>query len=276
MNFRQVRTLKQRRQELNQIEDAIANLPKATPRPGLKHEMLHAILNDVRQEQEEAPKQRRLSWRIPPIGFSLSVAGMAVAVFVMLQSMHLPLPTPEEASGPLHHGAVPLSQAQLTKQVEQEIKARKEEREQRLQKQVIPHYNGQYVGEGIEIRVKNSASYMVRKSISPGDIEANFDIYRLVQEIYTNGGQIVSINGLLVDPYTQIVTKGTLTEVSERRVTYPLTIKVIGDSEALVDKFTGGASVLKELEDDQVISYEQKNLIAIDDETDKQNTETDR
>lgn len=253
---------------LDQIEDAVSKLPKATPRPGLKQEMLQSILAEVREQETETPKRRTFTFRIPPIGFSLSAAGFALAVFVLLQPMELHLNSPEEkTSAPLRHGAAPLNQAQLTKQLEQEIEARKQERERHLQKQVIPHNNGQYIGEGVEIRVEHTGSYLLRKSIPPTDIEANFDIYRLVQEIYTNGGQIVSINGLLIDPYTQIVTKGTLTEVSERRVTYPLTIKVIGDSHLLMEKFGAGGSVLEKLQRDreQRVSLEENHLVTIED-----------
>jgi hypothetical protein len=253
-----------RKSELNMLEEAIADLPPYEPRPDLKAEMLAKILQEVQQDEARREPERRRLW-LPSLGFSLSVGGVAMAgvlLFGLLPHLQSQAPDPEA-----HHASMP-AQSLTTKEVQDEISYKKALREQKLLKQVIPHNNGHFYGEGVELTIFDNESRLARKGILASDVESSFDIYRLVQELYTNGGQLVSINGIQVGAYTKIITKGTLMQIQERRVQAPFTIKVIGDSESLYEALSDHKSVLKQLQDEKGIevSVVKKTLISIDDQ----------
>ena len=253
-----------RKSELNTLEQAIADLPACEPRPELKAEMLAKILQEVRQEESVPAKERR-RFRMPSLGFSLSVGGAVLAGVVLIGL--LPHLQPQTLEPGVRSGSMPSSQSLTAKEVQDEIADKKAQREQKLLKQVIPHNNGHFYGEGVEVTIFDNESRLTRKGILANDVESNFDIYRLVQELYTNGGQLVSINGIQVGAYTKIITKGTLMQIQERRVQAPFTIKVIGDSESLYTQLRNANSVLKQLQEEAGIevSVIKKTLISIDD-----------
>jgi hypothetical protein len=254
-----------RKSELNTLEEAIADLPACEPRPDLQAEMLAKILQEVRQEQS-GPVTERRRFRMPSFGFSLSVGGAVLAGVVLFGL--LPHLQPETSHPGTHSGSMPTTQSLTTKEVQDEIAYKKALREQKLLKQVIPHNNGHFYGEGVEVAIFDKESRLTRKGILANDVESNFDIYRLVQELYTNGGQLVSINGIQVGAYTKIITKGTLMQIQERRVQAPFTIKVIGDGESLYEQLRASDSVLKQLQEEAGIEVNivKKTLISIDDQ----------
>jgi hypothetical protein len=241
--------------DLPTFEEAINQLPKIQPRPGLKHQMFADIMKEV-QREEVVPKKP--TFRFPTFGFTVSLAGVAFAAlftFTMLPSMLGTDAPPALRSGA---GTTELSQ-------EEQQKLEEAERERALLRQVIPHTNGQYIGEGVEITIQDKQARLIRKGTISEDVETSVDLYRLVQEIYGNGGQLITINGIMVEPYTEIVSHGNLLEISERRVQAPFTMKVIGDSKLLYDTLKDNQSVLSKLgtEEDMEIDLRQSRLITI-------------
>ena len=248
----------------NPLQKAVGDLPAIEPRPGLKEEMLARILAEARQEERPADVSKRRRPFPPALRRSLSIGGVVAAACLtvaLLPNLQDAPPSPATGSD--------APQASLAiKEMEEEIAMKKAQREQRLLRQVIPHNNGQFIGEGVEITIHDQNSALVRKGVLANDLESNFDIYRLVQELYTNGGQLVSINGIQVGAYTKVITHGTLMEIQDRRVQAPFTIKVIGDGEQLYTALQDPQSVLMQLKvtDNLDVTISQEELVAIGEE----------
>ena len=228
--------------DLHSLEEAIATLPKREPRAGLKQEMLASIMQEVRQTTPDPQKNR---FRLPSLGFSVAGAGVAMSCLLVIYLMVGVLPVGERNS--YRTGA---SDGNTDEQVAKEQQAYiKEQRQERLLHQLIPTRDGRVVGEGVEITLTDRNSDQVRKGMLLGnDVESSYDVYHLIQDLYENGGQLVEINGVLVKPFTTVVTRGALTEIRERRVESPYTIKVIGDSEELNTALHNPNSVLKQMQ----------------------------
>lgn len=249
----------------NPLQEAVGDLPAIEPRQGLKEEMLARILAEARQEEQAAAvaKKRRLS--SSAIRTSLSIGGVVAAACLTVAL----LPSLQEAPPSSVTSGSDAPQSSLAvKEKEEEIALKQAQREQRLLRQVIPHNNGQFIGEGVEITIHDQNSALVRKGVLANDLESNFDIYRLVQELYTNGGQLVSINGIQVGAYTKVITHGTLMEIQDRRVQAPFTIKVIGDGQQLYQTLQDPQSVLMQLKvkDNLDVTLSQEELVAIGEE----------
>ncbi|MGZ4123508.1 MAG: DUF881 domain-containing protein [Tumebacillaceae bacterium] len=247
------------------LEGAIQNLPALTPRPELKQEMLSRILAEVQREPLAAEKRRwTFSLKRPAVGFSLSLAGLAFSVLLLIYLVPMHPTEPDIDATGVHQGAA--AGTDLNAVVDQQVASLKAEREKELMQQVVPHVNGQYIGEGVTVWMSQKDPTMNRKDYLVSDVESDFDLLRLVQEIYDNGGQVVSINGILVKPYTQIVSHGGLTEVSDRRIQAPFRIKVIGDREALSKQLNAQDSALMQIKrkKDLNVSIESTRVLAID------------
>jgi hypothetical protein len=242
MTFRHSNPSQDKTENGTGLEELLVKLPKATPRPGLKEEMLSRILVEASQAETVGVRYKR-AFHMPTLRYSMSVAGLVMTVALVLYS--LPNPNPEKVEQWTTVAGLPAS-PQVA--VEKEISLRKAERETLLLQQAVPRNDGNYIGEGVEIILNDTKATLVRKGTLSGDVEASFDLYSVVQEIYENGGNVVSINGILVEPYTEIVTKGALTAIHDRRINAPFTIKVIGDSERLFAKLSDATSVLSTLE----------------------------
>ncbi|PWK16001.1 DUF881 domain-containing protein [Tumebacillus permanentifrigoris] len=249
MNFRHPERQPKSRADLQSLEDALANLPQKQPRAGLKQELLTRVLAEARRQEATVVRKRQLRFTFPKLRLTATLAGAALSIafaFLLLPD------TPQSAS--TSEGSI--SGINANQQIAQEIAMKKGDNEDRLMRQTIPHTNGQFVGEGVEIVLNDKQSLLIRKGASQSEIESNYDLLRLVQEIYTSGGQVVAINGILVKPYTEIVTRGSLTEVSERRIQSPFTIKVIGDSDKLYMKLSQSSSILMSLKDEKEMDIE--------------------
>jgi len=245
---------KEKINDLQTIEEAITNLPKIQPRPGLKHQMFADIMQEVKS-QEVVPEKPK--FRFPTFGFTVSLAGCAFAALIAFTMVPSMIGTDQPPT--LRSGSAP----DLTPE---ELAARQEaERELALLRQVIPHDNGQYIGEGVEVTIQDPQSRLIRKGSLTGDVETRVDLYRLVQEIYNNGGQLISINGILVEPYTEVVSHGNLIEISERRVQAPFTMKVIGDGKRIYQALHNSNSALSKLSVDEgmEVDLRQSRLVTI-------------
>lgn len=241
------------KKDIKQLDEAIRNLPALPQRPGLKQEMLANILAEVRRELPTEPK-RRFAWKRPAIGYALSFGGLAVAVALLCLVLPLQSQKRQSAEPPtLRTGAYSVDS---NKKLDEELAQLKAQREKELLGQVIPRKNGQYIGEGMFITLQLNDPDEARKSYLFDDVESDYDLLKLVQEIYDNGGQLVSINGILVKPYTQIVSHGVLTAVRDRRIQAPFLIKVIGDQEALDNALRSDHSALKNLQKEKNLSVQ--------------------
>ncbi|MBL0387303.1 DUF881 domain-containing protein [Tumebacillus sp. ITR2] len=260
MNFRNSDRQPKPTHDMESLQEALANLPRSQPRAGLKQELLTRVLAEARQE-ETVVRKRQLRFALPSLRLTCTLAGATLAVLLVWKLM------PSSPNGQLlADNEETLSGFNATQQMAQEIALKKGDSSDRLLRQTIPHLNGQFIGEGVEIVLNDKQALLVRKGATQSEIESNYDLHRLVQEIYTGGGQIVEINGILVKPYTEIITRGTLTAVSERRIQSPFTIKVIGDSSKLYETLNQSSSVLMSLKDEKEmeVSLEQTHLVSID------------
>jgi hypothetical protein len=235
MIFRQGRRPDSGKEKINDLptlEEAITNLPKIQPRPGLKHQMFADIMREVKNEEIVPAKP---TFRFPTFGFTVSLAGCAFAALIIFSIMPSMLGTNQPAVLRSGSGAV------------------------------IPHDNGQYIGEGVEITIQDNQARLIKKGAIVEDVETSVDLYRLVQEIYNNGGQLISINGILVEPYTQVVSHGNLVEIRERRVQAPFTMKVIGDGKRLYNTLHNAQSSLSKLSTDEgmEVDLRQSRLVTI-------------
>ncbi|KEO85141.1 DUF881 domain-containing protein [Tumebacillus flagellatus] len=259
MNFRKSNQQPKSSHDLEFLQESIANLPKREPRPGLKQELLLRILAEARREEPVAKKRRR-SFSVRSLKFAVALAGAALAVLLVWNLL-----PPSSNDRLVAEERETLSGFNASQQLAQEIALKKGDSSDRLLRQTIPHQNGQFIGEGVEILVNDKQEMLIRKGASQSEIESNYDLHRLVQEIYTGGGQIVSLNGILVKPYTEIITRGALTEVSERRIQSPFNIKVIGDSEKLYKTLNQDSSVLMTFKNEKAIdvNLEKSHLVTI-------------
>jgi hypothetical protein len=250
--------------ERKKLEGAIQNLPALTPRPELKQEMLSRILAEVQREPLIEPKRRwTFQLKRPAIGFSLSLVGLAFSVLLLIYLVPMINPKQGTATDALHSGA---AESDPNRVVDQQVAMLKAQREKELMQQVVPHVNGQYIGEGVVVWMGQIDSTISRKQYLTGDVESDFDLLRLVQEIYDSGGQLVTINGILVRPYTQIISHGGLTEVRDRRIQSPFEIKVIGDREALSKSLNAKDSALMQIKKKKnlKVSVDSLSFMAID------------
>lgn len=233
--------------DIHTLKQAVAKLPRQEPRPGLKQEMLANILAEV-QADAHAPArpQNMFALRLPALRFSLSLAGGALAVALLVTM----LPDARKVPDGMDQNRKTSRYVTGTSETDGQLSMLESEREKKLLQQLMPNHDGTFVGEGVEINVNDKESKLIRKGVLNDNVEANVDLYTLVQEIYENGGSIVSINGIMVEPYTEIVTRGALTRIQDRRINTPFTIKVIGDGTALYAKLSDPGSVLNRLKED--------------------------
>lgn len=258
MNFRRPERQLKSTSDLQSLEETLANLPRQEPRAGLKQELLTRVLAEARRQEETVVRKRQLRFAIPNLRLTATLAGAALSVafaLILLPDSPESAPTAEQS----------ISGISASQQIAQELAMKKGDNEDRLMRQTIPHQNGQFIGEGVEIMLNDKQSLLVRKGATQSEIESNYDLLRLVQEIYTSGGQVVAINGILVKPYTEIVTRGALTEVSERRIQSPFTIKVIGDSDKLFKKLSQNTSTLMSLKEEKEmdVDVQRTHLVSI-------------
>ena len=240
--------------DLKSLQESVAKLPKPQPRPGLKQEMLANILAEVQGEAAApARPQKRLALRLPTVRFSLSVAGGVLSVALLI----VMLPDAGKLAGDNGLGDKSgfLSGADQT---DGQLSMLESEREKKLLQQLMPDHDGTFVGEGVEINVDDKQSKLVHKGVLSENVDATVDLYTLVQEIYENGGNIVSINGIMVEPYTEIVTRGALTRIQDRHINTPFTIKVIGDGTTLYAQLSDPESVLNRLQEENGMEIELK------------------
>jgi len=234
----------------DELEQQLSKLPKHQPRPGLKHEIFHNIMNEVRHETApmRTPKRKFL---LSALGAAVTTIGACVAVVTMIyllpEDVH---PTKRDAHLVSGSGAVSFNE-----QKREEVAYRKAERENQILQQLVPRPDGTVVGEGVEIVLTDMSATMIRKGMLSDDVQTSFDLYRIVQELYENGGALVSINGIMVEPFTKIVTRGALTEVHNRRINSPFTIKVIGDADTLYKGLKQQKSVLSQMQADDTMNY---------------------
>jgi uncharacterized protein YlxW (UPF0749 family) len=254
----------EKRSPRHPLHEALGDLPVIEPRPGLKEEMLRRILSEVRQKEEEVRKPKRF-FGMQALRHAISfgsvavVTVLAVALFPGLKQNFIDVDSSSSS----------VSQSPRTIQdAEDEIAYKKAHRQHKLFRQVIPQNNGQFIGEGVEITIHDENSALIRKEVLANDLESNVDIYRLVQELYAHGGQLVAINGIQVGAYTKVVLRGTLMEIQNRRVLAPFTIKVIGDGEKLFHKLQDPNSALMQLKqaDNLHVTLEKRQLVAIAEE----------
>lgn len=233
--------------DMKSLQQSVAKLPKPEPRPGLKQEMLTRILAEVREEAvAPAPPQKRLALRLPTVRFSLSVAGGVLSVALLI----VMLPEAGKLPGDTALGDKTGFFAAGANQTDGQLSMLETEREKKLLQQLMPDHDGTYVGEGVEIHVDDKNAKLIHKGVLSDSVDANVDLYSLVQEIYENGGSIVSINGIMVEPYTEIVTRGALTRIQDRHINTPFTIKVIGDGTTLHARLSDPESVLNRLKEE--------------------------
>lgn len=256
---------KEKINDLQAIEEAINHLPKIQPRPGLKHQMFADIMKEV-QSQEVVPEKPK--FRFPTFGFTVSLAGGAFAALIAFTIVPSMIGTDQPPA--LRTGSAP----NLT--AEELAERQQAEHERALLRQVIPHNNGQYIGEGVEVTIQDTQSRLIRKGSLTGDVETRVDLYRLVQEIYDNGGQLISINGIMVEPYTEVVSHGNLIEISEHRVQAPFTMKVIGDGKRIYEALYDSNSALSKLsaDEDMEVDLRQSRLVTI--MMDEEDLQTDK
>lgn len=261
MNFRHRERQPKPTGDLQSLEDALANLPKVQPRAGLKQELLTKVLAEARRQEETVVRKRQLRIAMPKLRLTLTLSATA---FSILFAFYL-LPDHENNFKLRSDENSSITGLTASQQIEREISLKKGDNDDRLMRQTIPHQNGQFIGEGVEIMLNDKQSLLIRKGATQTEIESNYDLHRLVQEIYTSGGQVVEINGILVKPYTEIITRGALTEVSERRIASPFTIKVIGDSEKLYKNLNQNSSVLMSLKEEKEmeIDLQRTHLVSI-------------
>ncbi|MGB8954173.1 MAG: DUF881 domain-containing protein [Tumebacillaceae bacterium] len=234
--------------DMETLKQAVAKLPKQEPRPGLKQEMLANILAEVHAEGlAPARPQNKFALRLPALRFSLSLVGGVLAVALLITM----LPDARKIPDGMAQNHKTSRYVTGTQQTDGQLSMLESEREKKLLQQLMPHHDGTFVGEGVEINVDDKQAKLIRKGVLNDNVEANLDLYTLVQEIYENGGSIVSINGIMVEPYTEIVTRGALTRIQDRRINTPFTIKVIGDGTALYAKLSDPQSVLNRLKEDK-------------------------
>lgn len=233
--------------DMETVKQAVAKLPRQEPRPGLKQEMLSNILAEVQADAiVPARPKNKLALRLPTLRFSLTLSGGVLAVALMITM----LPDPRKVPDGMVQNHKMSRYITGTQQTDGQLSMLESEREKILLQQLMPHHDGTFVGEGVEINVDDKQSKLIRKGVLNDNVEANLDLYTLVQEIYENGGSIVSINGIMVEPYTEIITRGALTRIQDHRINTPFTIKVIGDGTALYAKLSDPQSVLNRLKED--------------------------
>jgi len=231
------------------LEEAIGALPQRRPRPGLKQEMLANILAEATAAERKA-RQRKRFLTLPALGVTLSTVGSLASLAFLIYLM------PDAAKEPDAGRYVSGGSVSIGELRKEEVQLRKAERENQILKQLTPDKNGIVVGEGVEISLHDPHAAIIRRGMLTDNVPADFDLYRLVQELYEHGGVLVSINGIMVEPYTKIITRGALTEINNRRINSPFMIKVIGDSDQLYGQLHADDSVLHQIRNNQALDFE--------------------